>query len=221
MDDMSNKLEQIEKDYQEKVARVRREEAILAKLPGDPKSVRQVYAHKDEISVKYGDRGKLSFADACEIVTLYQPFIVEAEHWRSGCLEVRPAEISRYAKDERAQMDGASYVEMLLHSYGSRGEYRESSLTFWAKIEDDFCHVTVDFASVWKWQPQVDLAFNQHGDITRFRVSPMGIGEDQFRKWGSGGDASYRLSYYWADRYNWESWSGAALENMQAKESAA
>lgn len=65
---MSDKLEQIEKDYQEKMARARREDAILAQLPGDPASVRQIYAHKGEISIKYGDRGSFSFAEACEIV---------------------------------------------------------------------------------------------------------------------------------------------------------
>lgn len=120
-------------------------------------------------------------------------------------------------------MDGASYVEMLLHSYGSRGEYRASELTFWARIglQQEFCHVSIDFSCPWKWQPSVDLAFNRNGDVTRFRVSPLGLGEDQFRKWGSGGDASYRLSYYWADRYNWESWSGAELEKMAKATEAA
>lgn len=170
-----------------------------------PVPAQQVCQHRDYTSIiykkPYPDRYTMK-----EAADIYAQFtdVVEAEHWRNGCLSVAPAEINSYAKEENATMDGASHAELKLQA--GKG-FESHELTFFARAKDGtLLKVAIELRPEWKWLPQVDTRYDRDGNVISNRVSPVGIGEDQFRKWGIGGDQGYLLSYYWADRENFHSW---------------
>jgi len=203
------KLEQLQKKHAEELVRARTEETICALLPVEPRSI---YAHKKYASVSYEVQ---TFQEAVGIVSKYEPVIYHAEHWKNACLSVMPEPINEYAKDERATMDGESYCELLLHSFGE-GRYQQQELHFFVRLEGYWLKVDVRFKAPFKWLPSVTVIRDSQGHKIDTRIQPLGLGEDQFRRWSTD-KPDYRFSYYWADVHNWRSWVDCEAEKLEVK----
>jgi hypothetical protein len=176
-----------------------KEDLIVGLLPREP---RTVCVHKDCTSVSFNP---IKLEELRSFVDSLLPHIIEAEHWKDGCTSVSPVEINRTEKRESAVMDGASFAEVCLNSYGSRGEYQDAELTVWLKIDEEIikAHVKIE-PTPWKWLPGRRITW-QGGYVSSFEVEPRFLGEDQRRNWWSEPPA-YRISYYWADQANFLSW---------------
>ena len=189
---------------------VRATEALLKLLPIAPKSV---CLHSDSASVNYSKPypGRHTLAEAITILNAYRPFIVTSEHWNDGCISCRPLAINGSAKCESSKLVGTSAVELEL---GAGRGYDSHEITFWAKIGETLVSVGIELRPEWKWLPLCKFRYDQHGDVTTNQVSALGIGEDSQRKWWSS-PGSYKISYYWADLYNWDSWASHELAEAQ------
>ena len=196
-----NTIEQLKAKHAQELAELEKETSIAESLPLPASLICQ---HKEYTAVQYGKKfpDRYTMKEAVEIYSLFASDVVEAEHWRSGCLSVCPVEINNYAKEERAVMDGASHAELKLEK--GKG-YDAHALIFWARVAGNLLKVEIELRPEWKWLPQVDTHYDRHGNVISNCVQPVGIGEDQFRKWG-GSDSGYRLSYYWANMENFHSW---------------
>ena len=188
------KIEQLKAQQAQEIAKLEREIAIRAMLPVEP---RFVHDHKDHVGLSYAkDKfpARYTLAEAIAIMEQF-PNKVESEHWKNGCCSVRPLAINSSAKNERATMDGASLVEVRLNA--GKG-YDSHRLLFWAMVGETLAEVSIEITPPWKWIPQTRFRYDSHGHCIESRVSPVGIGEDIFRKWWSP-EGSYQLSYYWAE----------------------
>lgn len=200
-------IEEMQEKHRKEIERLSIELEIAKTLP---REARSIYWHAGKRAY-----GKLSyeaqtFKDACEILDQFKPFIIEAEHWKAACLSVMPEEINSYATNERATMDGASYCELRMHSYGDR-RYQDQELIAWTKIENRVLEVSIKFHAPAKWIPTYIAIRDRSGRIIEHQIIPFGLGEDQFRRWYSE-KPDYHFSYYWADVHNWESWKGCELQ---------
>ncbi len=187
----------------EQLAKFEQEHKVAASLPLPAQSI---YVHTDHCSVKYSKErfpARFTFPEAFAVYQAFKPFIIEAEHWKSGCLSVKPAKINDYSRDERATMDGASWACMELQA--GKG-FVSHALTFYAEIDGVILDIEIELEPESKWLPLVDVKYDTAGHVSSFRCSPLGLGEDQMRKWWSEAPA-YHLAYYWADSYNFEAWA--------------
>lgn len=205
---MENERIQALKERQAKdLARAESEEAIRAGLPMEP---RFIYDHGKAVSVQYNEpysgwRDKPGLSPV-EVMDAWREWIVTAERWRDGTLSVGPKSVNRNVSTPNAVMDGSHYAELLCQArkYGE-GNGPSLKLLFWAEKYGRAFQVTVNLPGL--WLQTVDMKIHAgryvHGSlVARF------IGEDARIKWNTGGydDGSYRLSYYWADQSNFESW---------------
>lgn len=193
-------IEEIKNRHEKELREAEQKLAIAAILPAQ---ATHVHVYKDYVYVTYSKPypERYTFRQAYELFKLFSP--VESEHWKSGCLSCQPAEINKYAKEERAVMDGASIAEIKLSA--GKG-YDSHALTFWARIGATLLHVSIDLRPPWKWLPQTEFRYDVHGNCTKSRVLAVGIGEDSVRKWWSP-EGSYQLSYYWADVPSFDSFA--------------
>jgi hypothetical protein len=192
------------------LAKLERETAIAASLPVP---ATHITSHGDCVSVKHAKKypDTYTFAEAVAILAQYAANIVTAEHWNDGCVSCRPVEINSCAKAERARMDGQHAVELELNA--GKG-YSGHALSWWARIGGELLSVSVEISPEWKWLPQTEFSYDSRGDCTKSKVSAMGLGEDSQRKWWSS-PGSYKLSYYWADMHNFNSWASHELTNTR------
>lgn len=213
--------DKVKAEYAEKLAKAEREDAIFANLPYpglNPRVCLHSYSKKQYASVTYSDTypNRLPLEKAVEVYKAFKPYIVSAEHWKHGTLEIAPAEINSKAEDkhETSTMDGESWTELVLHTAGNRGEIQSTELQFWAKLYGEWISVSIEIQPKSDWLPERQARFNRSGDVSSFSLTPKFIGEDQRRQWWSE-RPNYRLSYYWADVHNFESWLPVAPELLQ------
>lgn len=211
---MKTQVEQLKEQYAKKLAKAEREDALTALLPVPPNGICQ---HSDSASVTYeGEHYKpLSFVAAMELFDKFKPSIVEGEHWNDGCVSTSPKPINSCAKKESAHMDGSHVAEIRLDSFGSRGEYQQCSLNFWVKLGNEYAEIHVRFSPEWKWMPQRQVSYTNHGEVAKCTITPACLGEDKRRKWGSE-PPGYRISYYWADIIGFEGWAANYLPKPEA-----
>lgn len=211
---MKTKVQETQEKFAEEMAKAQREDSLIALLPVPPNSV---CIHKDHASVTYeGERYKpLEFVAAMELFDKFKPFLVECEHWDDGCVSTWPAEINSCAKRERSHMDGSHVAEIRLDSYGSRGEYSQCTLSFWVKIDGHLAEIHARLVPEWKWLPQRQVSYTNHGEVSRCTITPICLGEDKRRKWHSE-PPGYRICYYWADVIGFKGWAANYLPKPQA-----
>jgi hypothetical protein len=181
------------------ILKAEQEDRVAALLPEEPCTI---YAHQDHNSATFQP---IKLEELGAFVHTFLPHIIEAEHWEDGCTSVRPVEINKTATRKDAVMDGVSFAEITLNSYGSRGEYQDAELVLWLRIKGEIiqAHVKIE-PTPYQWLPRRDLAWYR-GTVTNGTIEPRYLGENQRRKWWSELPA-YRISYYWADKANFLSW---------------
>jgi hypothetical protein len=98
-----NTIEQLKEKHAQEIAALEKELALANSLPLPATLICQ---HKEYATIKYWKQfpARYTLKEAVGIYRMFAADVVEAEHWRSGCLSVAPAEVNSYAKDERATM---------------------------------------------------------------------------------------------------------------------
>lgn len=206
---MTISLDSLIKQYRKELDDFEQKTRVLKVIPAEPDSM---CAFKKYTSLTYR---RPTFAEAVDLVALFSPRIVESQHWKASCVSCLPLEINTTAAEERATLEGCSVVELLVYSYGDKREYQDTKLEFWAKIEGELLDVNVNFPTVWKWLPFVDVERDAMQRVIRVHTTERALGEDSRRKWWSS-DQNYRFSYYWADVFNWETWAAGELKRNEA-----
>jgi len=205
---MNTKTELLKK-HAEELQELEKTEAIRAILPEQYRDDALVCIHGKHASVKmWGDfRTEKKLSEALEIVRQFEPLVVECEHWESGCLSVRPAEINKYATDEHAIMDGASAVELSVT--GGKGFGPNVTVEFWIKHpEFGFIEINLPVCDLHKLTPNVRATYNNSGELCSCEINWPGERSvvDKFRSWWSQKPA-YHGSYYLADLPNFYAWA--------------
>lgn len=197
-------IEELKEQHAKELEALELEQTIRASLPLEPK---HVCLHKGFASATYGKQfpSRYSFKEAYAIYRQFTP--AESEHWKNGCLSVRPAEINDYAKDERAVMQGTSIAEIKLQA--GKG-YDSHELSFWTRIDGRLLQISIELQPEAKWLPYCDFRYDTHGNCTVSVVNSTCIGEDKKRKWWSP-EGSYQISYYWADVPNFRAFASQFL----------
>lgn len=197
-----SRAEQARIKADQEIKRAEIEDRVAAVLPFIPVSM---YHHGDHTSAKV----EIKLGDLPNFVATIADLVVEAEAWNSGCLSIKPAEINKYATDERAVLDGAAWAQLVLHSYGESRRYQDAAFRFWLNTPQGFVDLSVEIKPApWKWLPEIKTnSRDQYRDhIPKNAViTPRFIGEDNRRKWWTT-EGNYHFTYEWADRPNFESW---------------
>jgi hypothetical protein len=198
-------VEKVKIAFEKELKKAEIEDIVLTILPEKPSSI-CVFEKEIYVTYRLGTfPEKFSFQEAINFYRKFEPFIQICEHWNDGCIEVKPNELSDYKNKEKATKVNESFAEILLYSYGSRGEYIDSSLIFYAKIENYWFKVSMEFQNNWCWFPQRQVSYDRDGNISNFTLSIKGFGEDFQRKWYSE-KPGYRISYYWKTKELFEKW---------------
>jgi hypothetical protein len=184
------------------------EQRLRSELPVELRDKGMVCIHNDHASFslhEYGPFANRKLSEALKLVREFAPKLVESEHWKDGCVSVRPAKINSSATKESATMDGAHAVEIKVE--GGKGYGPNVDVKFWIQLDWGLVEMSVRVSDLWKLVPHVHNNYDQ-GEIVSSQITWPDESRcvDSFRKWWSS-PGSYAGSYYLADLPNFESWA--------------
>ncbi len=210
-------LEQLQEKQQKEREQFESEIQLRSELPEAIRDKALICFHSDHASVMmhnhYDTKPPQKLAGAVQLIREFESNIVESEHWKDGCVSVRPAQINSSANKERATMDGASAVEIKVD--GGKGYGPTVKVEFYVQLAWGLIEISYEVTDLWKLVPRIENKYYQ-GETVSSKVYWTGHGEDQMRRWWSS-PGSYSGSYYFADLPNFYAWTSNELTGEHAK----
>jgi hypothetical protein len=198
---MKATAESIREKAEKEIVKMEREEKIAGTLPF---AAHSVYWH--DSPCEGHAVVKLSPRSLAEAVTLYETAInvVPLEAWQDSCLSVAPLGANYTAQrgngptENGAAHEFTAEFSLELDSYGDRGEYQITTLSYWIvthEAGETLCEIRVPISDAWNLLPSRTVNYNRGGEVSNFHLTPKSLGEKKRINWWST-RPGYKISYY-------------------------